>query len=192
MKSKTLFVLLIFLQSLLVKGQDDLRSSLEEYLKIAETKNTEKTLDFMYPKFFEIFPREAMSKALNQSFNDPSLEIMLKNSKIISIEEPKQIDTLTFSKVKYSFEMSLKYIETPENPLPDDETLNITFNIFKNMYGDDKVKLDNSAKKFEIFTQKEMLMLKSKSVESWKVLGLEKNLMPILEKILPAKIIEKL
>jgi hypothetical protein len=124
--------------------------------------------------------------------NDPSLEIVLKNSKILSIAKPKHLDTLSYSKVKYSFEMSLKYLETPDNPLPNDETLNFTLGIFKNMYGDENVKLDSANKKFEIFAEKELLMLKSKSVESWKVLGLEKNLLPILKKILPTEIIEDL
>lgn len=173
-------------------AQDDIKTVLQEYLKFSEEKNSEKLMDYMYPKFFELFPREMMIKTLDQSLKDPSLEIVLKDSEILNISPPKTADTVTYSIVDYAFVMTLKYVESEENPLPDEDTIEMTTNIFKNLYGEDKVFYDKQNARFTINVKKNMLALKSPSLTSWKVLGTEANLKPFLLKIIPKEIVDEL
>lgn len=100
-------------------------------------------MDYMYPKFFELYPRDLMVKTLDESMNDPILEILLMDSKILEISPLKTADTVTFAKVGYSFVMTLRYVETDENPAPSEEVITMTTNIFKQMYGDENVSFDS-------------------------------------------------
>jgi hypothetical protein len=84
-----------------------------------------------------------MVKTLDESMNDPNLEILLMDSKILEISPLKTADTVTYAKVGYSFVMTLKYVETDENPAPSEEVITMTTNIFKQMYGDENVSFDS-------------------------------------------------
>lgn len=171
-------------------AQEDIKSVLNEYLKLSEEKNSEKLMDYMYPKFFELFPRQVMIEALDKSLKDPTLEIELRDSKILEISPVKTVDTVTYSIVDYSFVMTLKYVESEENPLPDEDTIEMTTNIFKNMYGD--VSYDAENYRFTIKVKKNMLVLKTPSLKSWKVLGTDANLKPYMLKIIPKEIVDAL
>jgi hypothetical protein len=55
---KKLTFAFFFFFSISVSAQTDLRKTLSEYLKVLETKNSERLMDYMYPKFFELYPRD--------------------------------------------------------------------------------------------------------------------------------------
>ncbi|WP_255050479.1 hypothetical protein [Lacihabitans sp. CS3-21] len=189
---KKLTFAFFFFFSISVFAQPDLRKTLSEYLKVVETKNSERVMDYMYPKFFELYPRDLMVKTLDESMNDPNLEILLMDSKILEISPLKTADTVTYAKVGYSFVMTLKYVETDENPAPGEEVITMTTNIFKQMYGDENVSFDSGNKKFKVYAKKEMLALKTAGLTDWKVLGIEEKINPLLKKILPNEIITDL
>lgn len=191
MKNILLLFFLIF-TSFRALAQDDITITLQNYLLLSEKKDTEKLMDYIYPKFFDLFPRQMMLETLNKSMNDPTLEISLKDSKILEISPSKTIDTVTYSIVHYSFVMSLKYLESEDNPLPDEEAIKFTQGIFNKMYGEENVTYDKEKMQFVMKLQKEMLVLKTPSLDAWKVLGLEPNLKPLLVKILPSEIVEQL
>lgn len=181
----------IFL-SVISYAQDDMRVTLNKYLKLSEEKNSEQLMDYMYPKFFELFPRDIMIKALDKSLNDPAFEIILRDSEILSISPQKTVDSVTYAIADYSFVMSLKYVESEENSLPDQSTIDLTKDIFNNMYGEDNVYFSDEEKKFTIRVTKNMLVLKTPLLTSWKVLGTDANLKPLLLKIIPKEIVDEL
>lgn len=112
------FVILVLLLLLFNKlsAQTTLQTTLEDYLKVVETKNSERVMDYMYPKFFELFPRELMAKTLDESLKDPALEIVLTDSKILSLSPLKTVDSVTYANVDYSFVMTMKYVVSDQDP----------------------------------------------------------------------------
>jgi hypothetical protein len=152
---------------------------------VVESKDAEKVMNYMYPRFFDLYPRDLMVKTLDSSLKDPSLEILLIDSKLLDISPLKTADSVTYAKADYSFVMTMKYLISDENPPPADEVITMTTNIFKEMYGADNVTFDPENKKFRIFAKKEMLALKTPSLKDWKVLGIEENMKSVLKKILP-------
>lgn len=173
-------------------AQDDIKSVLNEYLKLSEEKNSVKIMDYMYPKFFELFPREVMVQALDKTLKDPTLDISISNSEILGISPVKTVDSVTYSIVDYAFVMKLKYLESDENPLPDEDTIDLTMNIFKNMYGEKNVIYDADNYMFTMQVEKKLLALKTPSLKSWKVLGTDANLKPYMLKIIPKEIVDEL
>lgn len=187
-------VLLVIYLSVAISStaQDDIKSVLNEYLKLSEEKNSVKIMDYMYPKFFELFPREVMVQALDKTLKDPTLDILISNSEILGISPVKTVDTVTYSIVDYSFVMKLKYLESDENPFPDEDTIDLTMNIFKNMYGEKNVIYDADNYMFTMQVEKKLLALKTPSLKSWKVLGTDANLKPYMLKIIPKEIVDEL
>ena len=187
-------VLLVIYLSVAISStaQDDIKSVLNEYLKLSEEKNSVKIMDYMYPKFFELFPREVMVQALDKTLKDPTLDISISNSEILGISPVKTVDSVTYSIVDYSFVMKLKYLESDENPLPDEDTIDLTKNIFKNMYGEKNVIYDADNYMFTMQVEKKLLALKTPSLKSWKVLGTDANLKPYMLKIIPKEIVDEL
>lgn len=188
---KILFPLL-FLFSIAASAQDDLRKTVEDYLRIAEAKDSEKIMDYMYPPFFTLYPRQLMVEIMDKSFNDPAFEIELMDSKILNISPLKTVDTITYSVVDYSFVMTLKYVESEEHPLPDEEAIKLTREIFEQMYGKENVSYIAGEMKFRLLAGKNMLVLRTPGLSAWKVLGIDENLKPIMKKIVPEAIIDGL
>lgn len=189
---KTFFLPLLFIFSLTASAQDDLRKTLNEYLRLAEAKDSERIMDYMYPGFFTLYPRHLMVEIMDKSFNDPAFEILLMDSRILHVSPVKTADTVSYSVVNYSVVMTLRYLESEDNPLPDKETVEVTRGIFKQMYGEENVTYIPEEMKFRIMTKKSMLALKTPGLDEWKVLGVEENLKPVMKKIIPGKILEDL
>lgn len=189
---KKLLFPLLFIFSFAASAQDDLRKTAEEYLRIAEAKDSEKIMDYMYPRFFELYPRQLMVEIMDKSFNDPAFKIELMDSEILNISPLKTVDTVTYSVVDYSFVMTLKYVESEGSPLPDEEAIQLTRGIFEQMYGKENVTYIPEETKFRLLAKKNMLVLKTPAFSSWKVLGIDENLKPVMKKIIPEAIIDGL
>jgi len=189
---KKLLFPLLFIFPLMVNAQEDMKKTLGEYLRLAEAKDSEKIMDYMYPGFFTLYPRHLMVEVMNRSFNDPAFEILLMDSRILDISPLKTVDTVTYAVADYSVVMTLKYLESDDNPLPDAEAIELTQGIFKQMYGEENVRYIPEETKFRITAAKKMLVLKTPGLTAWKVLGVEENLKPVMKKIIPEKILEDL
>ncbi len=189
---KRFLIPLLFILSFSTAAQDDLRKTLDEYLRLAEAKDSERIMDYMYPGFFTLYPRHLMVEIMDKSFNDPAFEILLTDSRILNISPVKTADTVSYCVVDYSVVMTLRYLESEGNPLPDKETVELTHGVFKQMYGEENVTYIPEEMKFRIKTKKSMLALKTPGLSEWKVLGVEENLKPVMKKIIPEKILEDL
>lgn len=189
---KKCFLILLLLFTIPVFGQEVIRDTVNDYLKVTEERDFEGILDRMYPKFFELAPRDLMLNVLKQSFNDPSFNIELKDSEILAISDMKKADSVAYYKVSYSFLMLMQYVESEDEPFPDKETIRLTQDAFSEMYGKENVSFDEVKMRFSMKAKKEMLVLKTDNQQEWKVLGIEANLKPLLKRILPKKIVEEL
>lgn len=189
---KKLLFPLLFIFSFTVSAQDDLRKTLDEFLALSEAKDSERIMDYMYPGFFTLFPRQKMVETMDKAFNDPSFEIRLLDSKILNISPAKTIDTVTYCVVDYQVVMTLKFQESEDNPLPDEETVQMTRTMFEQLYGKENISYSTEEMKFRIRVENKMLALKTPGLDSWKVLGVEENLKPLMKKIIPEKILEDL
>lgn len=149
-------------------------------------------MDYMYPPFFTLYPRQMMVEIMDKSLNDPAFEIELMDSRILNVSPLKTVDTVTYSVVDYSFVMTLKYLESDEHPLPDEETIRLTRGVFEQMYGKENVSYKADEMKFRMVAGKNMLVLRTPGLSSWKVLGIDENMKPVMKKILPEAIIDGL
>lgn len=170
--------------------KDAIKKDFMDYTNLMLDGEYRKSLDYIPDAFFDIFPKESMVAVMEQTFNDPSLNIEMKEQKIQSIGDIKEIESKFYSKLKYSSKMFMTVLagegETQEDV---DMTNNMMALSFEQMYGSDRYSLDEETGTFTINAQKESIAISSDGKTDWKFLGIEEQQMPILKQLLPAELL---
>ena len=64
----------------------------QTYYDYMTNQNFDGVLDYMYPKVFEMAPREQMKMGMQQMFNSPDMKIEFLNNDITNVSEAKEVD----------------------------------------------------------------------------------------------------
>jgi len=189
---KYLLLFLIGMSSLSLIGQDkdikaEIKTACEEYMKVVEAKDVEGTMDFMHPKMFEMVPRKALSQMMTESLNDEENPINFSDSKILGVSDVIEEEGLKYALADYSFVMQMPITE---KDFEDKEGLEFMMGMFESMYGEENIKLNEEIKAFEISVTNQMFVIEGK--EGWKFLENKESMAPVLEMIIPKKVMKKL
>lgn len=164
---------------------DAIKKTFEEYFKTIEQQNNAKTLDYIYPKLFEQFPKEFMLKAMNETTNDTTTHIVMSNSVIKNVSKTLTIENIQYALIKYSFTMTIT--ETDK-----DDSIEFMLKLFQGTYGKNNVLYDKSTKKIEVHIDNEAYAINHPEFQGWKFLEKKESMKPVLEKLLPKKVLKKL
>lgn len=196
MKLKALFITLLFLgTSYTIFAQEykeNIKTDFSAYLGLIVNKEYEKSMNYILPEFFEIFPKSQIVKLMEQIFNDPSLELTLSDPKILSIGDLEEIEGKFYVSLSYSNKMRMK-IHGEKNEEEDAKTMrfSLTKASLNQTFGDENVTFNETTEFFEIIAQKEAYAISNNGLTDWKFLVAEKNQQFILEKLLPKALFEK-
>jgi hypothetical protein len=102
--------------------KENIKSEFTEYLNALVNKEFEKSFEYIAPEFFEIVPKSQMIKLMEQTFNNPTMEIEIKNPKILTINDSEIIENKYYSQLTYSNQMNFKMNSEEEET--DDEKKN--------------------------------------------------------------------
>jgi hypothetical protein len=166
--------------------KENIKSELTEYLNALVNKEFEKSFEYIAPEFFEIVPKSQMIKLMEQTFNNPTMEIEIKNPKILTINDSEIIENKYYSQLTYSNQMNFKMNSEEEET--DDEKkmrINLTKLSFEQSFGAENVKYNEKTDFFEIYSEKDVFGISINGKTNWKFLVLDKDSKIILDKILP-------
>ena len=194
--------LLIFLLTSLITNtgfgqmnKDEIKLTFEKYFESVEQKENEKTLEYIYPKLFEIYPKNKMLDAMNKKKADTTTDITISNDSIINISETFELEGIKYALIKYSFKMTMKFSETKnETESSENEDFNkaeLSYELLKEVYGEKNTIYNKENSTIYINVSNEMFAIKNPSYNDWKFLENKENMKPILEKLLPKKILKK-
>jgi hypothetical protein len=197
--TKTLLTfLLTSILSLTIFGQTDnavIEKTFKEYFHTIEQKDNEKTLDYIYPKLFDHFPKDRMLQEMNKMKADTSTNITLANSSVTSISETLDLDGIQYALIKYSFNLTMTLKTSLDKPDSEEESDfnsgEFTYEMLKEEYGDKNVNYDRENNRLDIIVTNEMYAIKDPAYIDWKFLEKKDNMKPILEKLLPKKVLKK-
>ncbi len=198
MKKVVFIFLLTAMLSLKTQGQinnEEIKVTFENYFKTVEQKDNSQTLEYIYPKLFEIFPKVKMLEAMNEMKADTTTIITISNDSIINISETYELDGIKYALIKYSFKMTMKILESKndsENEIDEDiNKAELTYDLLKAVYGEKNIIYDKENSTLFINTTNEMFAIKNPLYKEWKFLENKENMKPILEKLLPKKVLKK-
>lgn len=193
---KQLVTILFIAISTIAIAQDtknEIQVDFTNYLNSIVNMELEKSLNYMPDEFFEIIPKVKMLEAMKQAFDNPSMEIEIKNPIILKIDDAQKIENKYYSLLTYSSQMNMK-INSEVEETEEDKSMRIslTKTAFQETFGSENVVYDEKSGFFEIQSEKDVYGISQDGKTGWKFLVLEKNQKMILEKLLPAQLIKDL
>lgn len=187
--NKVYFLCLFLFTQTAVFAQSDaeeIKQTVVEYMAIVENKEYQKTMDYLYPKLFEIVPKSLMEETLKKQAEDTDLVIELQNSAIQKISKVLLVDGVKYALVDYTFLMTMIIPEEDKEGL---ETMKV---LFEAHYGKKNVVLDTDKRAFDINVSSAAYLIRDPQYKGWKFLERKKEMLPLLEKMLPKKVLKKL
>ena len=183
---KYFLLFLLFIQFTIAQNlvsKDSIIAKINEYNEAIE-KDMLKSLDFMYPKLFELVSKEEFENSINAMKNDENIDIGFKNRKLNNISEIIDYQGIKYSIVDYSYVLFMGFKN--ENR----EILEMTLKFQEEKYGKENVILRDST--FEIKINNKMFAILDPIYKEWKLLEFKKDKREILEKIIPKKALKML
>ncbi|MEY8758889.1 hypothetical protein [Chryseobacterium tongliaoense] len=190
MKTKLLvflFVLLSVVSFAQTKVNTDelaIKKSFTYFTNSIKNKKIDEAVNCIYPKFFNVVPKDQMKQILEMTYNNPFIKVDLLNLQFGTVEKPEPIDGEYFSVFNYLF--SLKCNVSAMN----DEIKKKVSSALASKYGKNNVKYLASEGAYLINAYMKACAI-SKDKKQWKFVILEKQYKPELVKVLPQKILDK-
>ena len=195
MKAKLIIILILFFsiissaQTKQLSQEDNIRKALNSFVDQMKNKNIDNAVEFIYPKYFKVVPKDQMKQILNLTYNNPALDIKILEFKIANIEKPEKINNELFSLTNYTLKMNLK-IDWLSIPNGQKMKSQINEGLYKK-FGKDNVKYISSGD-YYLINSEMIACAVSNNGKEWKFLILDEGYKPQLINILPKKIIEKI
>lgn len=173
----------------------EIRQRIEEYIKVFSLEDLSKSLDYTYPKLFKMVPRETLEQVMEGTFNDPEIKISMKDLKAGKISSIIEYNAIEYALIDYSYTMSVYIAENQEEAKEDTEEASdadmfqTMEDMYKAMYGDDKVITDLSKRTISIKVSTKMLAIKDPEYNDWYFLEYKKDNTELLSKLIPKKVI---
>lgn len=171
--------------------ETEIRQTFDDYFKISVAKDIDATLDYMYPRLYELYPRTAMKEALQEVYNDTDLTMNFANYKLISLSKTLKVGEGKYVLANYSFNLLMQHTDksnvgqTVKNDLYMLSTL-------RNTYGEKNVMLDEANRLFTITVNSSMFAISEPGFTGWKLIENKKGMKNALEKLLPKEVVKKL
>ncbi len=187
-----LLLLLTSLRCICQTDQDLVRTTFVSYFKTIEEKNNSQTIEYIYPKLFEMYPKDKMLESMNKAQKDTTTIVSFNNLQIKSISKVLEIESGKYCLINYSSKMAYQYI-VPQNATEDqlssiDIKAMFAYQMFKERYGDKNVKLDEKNKVINVNIASAAYAIKEMDKE-WKFLEKKENQQEMLRKLLPEKVV---
>ncbi|MFK7951114.1 MAG: hypothetical protein AB8G11_26270 [Saprospiraceae bacterium] len=186
MKLKYILILLIFsaigFQATAQELKEEIRKATEEYIEINQKLDVDGIMEKVYPKIFDIVPKEAFKQQYKQLFESEEMLVGFGSFFITDIlDKTVKYKGETFGIVRYKFDMTMKFKDNSA-----DEYILAAFN---EQYGEDKVSYDKETSTFSLNMDSEMFAIKSDG--KWYFLENKPELEAIIGQLIPDEVREK-
>lgn len=181
----TLFFVTLFLsnQAFSQNDQTEIKKTMKAYFALLEKNDLKSSLDYLYPRFFEVVPKEKIIASMEASKNS---EINIRSPKLTKLSEIIKVNQAKYALASYAFKLVIKRGKENAGKLEG------VASFFKGAYGDKNVTIDRANHQLIINAKGEMYMINDPAYKGWKVLEKKKNDRLILDKLLPKEVLKKL
>lgn len=162
-----------------------IKKSLTGFINSIKEKKISQGVNYIYPKFFTVIPKEQMAQILTMTYNNPFMKIDMSNLQFGAIEKPEKIGTEYFAIAPYFFTLKCNV-----GSMNDDMKKKIG-DAFTQKYGKNNVKYLAAEGAYLVNARMKACAV-SQDRKNWKFVILEQEYKPQLVKVLPKKILDKI
>ena len=174
-----------------VTPKHTIESDFTSYLGFLVNKEFAKSMEYMVPEFFDIFPKEQMIQVMEQTFNDPNMEFELKDPKILGVGDIAEIEGKFYAKLRYGNKMNMKILGEEEESEEDKEMrIKFTKLSFEQTFGPENVSYNSESDSYQIYSEKDVVAISENGISDWKFLVVEEKQKFILEKLVPEQVLD--
>ena len=190
MKSIFLGLSFVFF-GIIVNAQQDtsLVSRVNEMLKLTQSKDIEKVMDYTYPKLFTIVPKETLITAMKSAYDTEEFTIEFDSVKIHTLFPVFVINDTSYVKVKHTMLMKMKYKEPYDTA--DKESREFMISLMQEKFGKGNVRFDLVANSLNIFMIPDMVGIKTKT-SNWTFANLDDDNPAMLNMLFSKQVLDKL
>lgn len=189
MKQITL-LLALTLASLLAQAQPKdtvLNRRIAEFMQISRDMDLDKTMDYIYPRLFELVPRSKMVEAMKKAVNSEEMTIAMDSLRAMQPEPITTAGTTQFTRFRYYVQFSIRFAK--KDSTAEDMAASYLM-LLQSQFGKEHVRYSGETDVFLIHTIKYSLAIKDRySKNIWTFVNQEQSNM--LRKLLPAALVKK-
>lgn len=183
-----LFITFLLIANLHAQDQEAIKKEAQKYYDIMESQDLVKSLDLVYPKLYDIVPRQQMEEAFKGILNTGIFNLRLEDFKIIKISNTTEKDGVKYALVTYSQKISMQLVEKMEQSVIDKMLVS-----FKENYGDKNVTYNAATTTFVINHPTSMFAINDPNYGStWTFLENKAEMNELLPQIIPAEVVKAL
>lgn len=164
-----------------------LEKRLAEYMQLTEDMDLEKLMDYIYPKLFDIAPKEQMLKAMKDGFENDEVKVSLDSMKVEKIYPVFESGKGSYAKVTYSMVMVMEFVDK-ENLAEQIESI---IEGAGEKYGRENLYFEEKTGSLRIREKSDLVAAKDKYAKEWSFVSLKED-DPMINKLLDKDVLEKL
>lgn len=185
MRSIIIILFALIIQPALAQ-EGEIRSTFNEYFGKVNEGDIAGSMDYIYPKLFDIIPREQMQTAMEQAFNNPEAKLSMEDGTITEISDVVEEAGVRYARVDYSFDLHM----TMANPI-DPATREQMMNAMKTQMPDGEVTYDEAANKF-ILRNKSSVYAINEGNGEWKFLEKNPQMANVIGQLIPTTVTDQI
>lgn len=181
-----LFFLIVSVFSCSQNKHSTIKEDFTKYIVSIQNKKIDEAVNCIYPKFFEIVPKEQMKRMLELTYNNPQLALSINKFNIDNIKSAEKINNEFYTTVDYTFDIDIK-INSGELK----NKMDLLQKGLESKFGSENVKFNDLKQSFNIHSSKKAIGISNNGITDWKFVVMENEYKPYLLRILPKKVIEE-
>lgn len=159
------------------------------YYEYMTNQNFDGVLDYMYPKVFEMAPREQMKMGMEQMFTSPEMKIEFLNNDVTSVSDKMEAEGITYAAVYYNSKMKMTFLSELEKSEDDKKTfIQFMKTTMDTQFGEGNVKADQETMSLVINMDATMFAIKDPKYNGWKFIGNDDAMQSLINSIIPENI----
>lgn len=196
MKNLTLYIILLV--AVFVQGQSDndqLTADFQKYSNALKSRQYTQATAYMPEALFEIYNKEKLVQEMKQTFESADTKVDIKDVSITKMDVEMVESNTTYIPITFRQKFELEYINLFD--ATDDEqsrasTTKFIVQMLNESMPESTISFDKNQEVFVVNSTKQAIAIKTKNDTSWKFLIVEPSLKNVLDRILPATVIQKI
>lgn len=166
--------------------ENQIRAKLDTYFVATDAKDWDTVLDMIYPKLFDLAPRESIRQQFT-SLEGGGMDFSFFDVIIGDITDPVDYEEERFILLDYEHKMGISLIDTSMQA-----AATAMFSIFQGQYGEENVTFDEANSKFTVRVSKKMLAVIPTDTSDWRFVDIDPKQPAVLNLLIPEEVLKKL
>lgn len=181
-----LFTLLFTFSGISQSHKDEITKHADTYYDYLTEQNFDGVLDYMYPKVFDMAPKEQMKAGMQQMFNSPDMKIEFVSNEVTHVSKEKEVEGITYAVVFFNSKMKMTFLSETDKPEEEQKGfLEFMKATMDSQFGAENVTSNPKTMSLVINLDANMFAIMDPAYKEWKFIGNDDAMKSLVDTIIP-------